>query len=321
MSEALLLSPTTASSSALFPNSQQLEQPGTKAISSDQGFTLDKSAQAAASLASAWGLGSSYAFAEIAGPTVSLSDALSTLGMFSAVLVVLPGSRPPERPTNDTAKPFLTLQEGQYEGQLSNVLPISSINKAAASASAVLGQPLYPFRLEVLQFTKSSDHGPWVLYHVPTGSICLDKRVLENMKELPVTMASHMADFANQLFGHISGINVAAVQEASTGSYLGGIFSGAAAAASLAVASQIPLWFCITCPIVLGMLFPFAFNFGLGAIADELCTYYNLPADACTQLWYSAFALAMILSFASVLPIVTICRLAQCARNVSPRPG
>jgi len=57
--------------------------------------------------------------------------------------------------------------------------------------------------------------------------------------------------------------------QASTGSYLGGIFSGAAAAASLAVASQIP----------------FAFNFGLGAIADKLCTYYNLPADACTQLW------------------------------------
>ena len=44
------------------------------------------------------------------------------------------------------AKPFLTLQEGEYEGQLSNVLPVSSINKAAASASAMLGQPLYPFR-------------------------------------------------------------------------------------------------------------------------------------------------------------------------------
>lgn len=73
--------------------------------------------------------------------------------------------------------------------------------------------------------------------------------------------------------------------QGTAGSYLGGLFSSAAAAASLAVASQVPLWFCITCPIVLGMLFPFAFNFGLGAIADELCTYYNLPADACTQLW------------------------------------
>ncbi|KAL0028211.1 hypothetical protein WJX79_002023 [Trebouxia sp. C0005] len=241
--------------------------------------------------------------------------------MYSAVLVVLPGTNSPERPTHHTAKPFLTLEESQYEGQLSNVLPLSSINRAAASASAVLGHPLHPFRLEVLTFNKSSDHGPWVLYDVPTGYVCLDKRVLDHMQELPVNMAIHMADFAKQLFGHLSGINVAGVQGASTGSYLGGIFSGAAAAASLAVASQIPLWFCITCPIVLGMLFPFAFNFGLGAVADELCTYYNLPADACTQLWYSAFALAMILSFASVLPIVTICRLAQCAKNVSPSPG
>ncbi len=125
----------TESSAALFPNSQQLEQSGTKAFSSDQGFTLDESAQAAASLASVWGIGSSYSFAEIAGrsllfvcnklqlhrdstqqtlktagrypsklclvccadPSVSLSDALSTLGMFSAVLVVLPGTSPPER--------------------------------------------------------------------------------------------------------------------------------------------------------------------------------------------------------------------------------
>ncbi|KAL0045058.1 hypothetical protein WJX82_006775 [Trebouxia sp. C0006] len=133
------------------------------------------------------------------------------------------------------AKPFLTLQEGEYEGQLSNVLPVSSINKAAASASAMLGQPLYPFRLEVLHFNKSSDHGPWALYHVPTGYVCLDKRVLDNMMELPVNMANHMADFASQLFS-LSGVNVASVQEASTGSYLGGIFSGAAAAASLAVA-------------------------------------------------------------------------------------
>jgi hypothetical protein len=57
----------TESSAALFPDIEQVQQPGTKAISSDQGFTLDESAQAAASLASAWGIGSSYSFAEIAG--------------------------------------------------------------------------------------------------------------------------------------------------------------------------------------------------------------------------------------------------------------
>jgi len=39
--------------------------------------------------------------------------------------------------------------------------------------------------------------------------------VLDNMMELPVNMANHMADFASQLFSHLSGVNVASVQEVS----------------------------------------------------------------------------------------------------------
>jgi len=35
------------------------------------------------------------------------------------------------------------------------------------------------------------------------------------MKELPVNMADHMADFASQLFGHLSGMNVPGVQKVS----------------------------------------------------------------------------------------------------------
>ncbi len=124
LSTLLIIAVFARSSAALLPNSQQLEQSGTKAFSSDQGFTLDESAQAAASLASAWGIGSSYSFAEVAGrsslfvcskpqlhqdstsklclvcfadPSVSLSYALSMLDMYSAVLVVLPGTNPPER--------------------------------------------------------------------------------------------------------------------------------------------------------------------------------------------------------------------------------
>lgn len=42
---------------------------------------------------------------------------------------------------------------------------------------------------------------------------------------------------------------------------------------------------------------------------------------SCCFCRYSAFALAMILSFASVIPIVSICRLAQCAKPSSPGPG
>lgn len=65
------------------------------------------------------------------------------------------------------------------------------------------------------------------------------------------------------------------------------------------------------------MLSPCAFNLGLGEVADFLCEHYSLPTEQCNDLWYGAFALAMVLSFASVLPIVTICRLKQCAQGTT----
>ena len=33
---------------------------------------------------------------------------------------------------------------------------------------------------------------------------------------------------------------------------------------------QVPLWFCIVCPLVLGLLTPFLFNFGLTAAAEAI---------------------------------------------------
>ena len=51
------------------------------------------------------------------------------------------------RPLHHSALPFLTVVEGQYQDALSSLLPLGPINKAAATTAAVLGKPLYPFRL------------------------------------------------------------------------------------------------------------------------------------------------------------------------------
>ena len=48
---------------------------------------------------------------------------------------------------------------------------------------------------------------------------------------------------------------------------------------------------------------------------NQICIHLPFPCCLCR---YSAFALAMILSFASVIPIVSICKLAQCAKPSSP---
>ena len=48
---------------------------------------------------------------------------------------------------------------------------------------------------------------------------------------------------------------------------------------------QTPLWVCLACPIVLGMLIPFALNSVLGEVAQHLCDLYQMPTDECNELW------------------------------------
>ena len=66
---------------------------------------------------------------------------------------------------------------------------------------------------------------------------------------------------------------------------------------------------------MLGIACPFIFNFGLATAARELCDHFHLPDDTCTDLWWGAFALAMVMSLASAVPIVYLCRLPECGRR------
>ncbi len=64
------------------------------------------------------------------------------------------------------------------------------------------------------------------------------------------------------------------------------VFAAAAGSAvSLAFLARIPLWFCLACPVVLGMLAPFLFNYGLTATAEAVCAQLQLPAQDCADLW------------------------------------
>ena len=84
---------------------------------------------------------------------------------------------------------------------------------------------------------------------------------------------------------------------------------------ALQASMSLPLWYCISCPIILGMLLPFAFNFGLTDAADEACSALNLTDEQCQSLWLSSFALATMLSFVSVFPILTVCKVKQCFKQ------
>lgn len=87
------------------------------------------------------------------------------------------------------------------------------------------------------------------------------------------------------------------------------------AAVTLILASQLPLWWCLACPITLGLLAPFVFNFGLTSAAEQLCAVMQLPSDECADLWWGAFALALVLSLGAAVPIVYVCRLPDCVKH------
>ena len=50
-------------------------------------------------------------------------------------------------------------------------------------------------------------------------------------------------------------------------------------------AAQVPIWFCVACPVVLGLMAPFLFNLGSGAVAQALCDRLALPPDECNDVW------------------------------------
>lgn len=95
--------------------------------------------------------------------------------------------------------------------------------------------------------------------------------------------------------------------------------TAATAALTLILASQLPLWWCLACPITLGLLAPFMFNFGLTAAAEQLCGVMQLPSDECADLWWGAFALALVLSLGAAAPIVYVCRLPDCVKHAVTR--
>lgn len=95
---------------------------------------------------------------------------------------------------------------------------------------------------------------------------------------------------------------------------------GAALAVALpaAFAAAPPLWFCVLCPTLLGLLAPIAINLLLNQIAGALCSQLQLTDDQCFDVLLGALGAGFALSLASAVPIFFVCRLPQCAgRNTT----
>jgi hypothetical protein len=90
---------------------------------------------------------------------------------------------------------------------------------------------------------------------------------------------------------------------------------GASFAAAAATAVALPLWQCIGCVALLGLLFPLAINAALGAAVDAACAALKLDPTSCFDLSLGALFAGVVLAALSSVPIYALCRLAECGKR------
>jgi hypothetical protein len=97
----------------------------------------------------------------------------------------------------------------------------------------------------------------------------------------------------------------------------GGLAAVAAvrAAGAAAIVAAVPLWQCIACVAILGLLFPLAINAALGAAVEAACGAMALDPTSCFDLALGALFAGVVLAALSSYPIFKLCRLDRCRRT------
>lgn len=267
-----------------------------------------------------WSLSRQRPIFAVADLSVRASQVISGVAVSDALVVAIRGQQVPLRRNATAGQAYVSVlgANATEATALSHSLALSTINRAALLLEAAIGRPLFAYRLEPVDMTvPAGSQAPFAVYDVSHGHIMLDRRRLASILNAPAHVTGVVERFATSLYEQLAAhVTTEAHQASQTVSKLAGFASKAGAlAAAVAFASAIPTWFCIACPAVLGLLAPFLFNFGFGEGAELLCQHYQLPDDACNELWLGAFALALVLSLASTIPIVYICRLPECGKQ------
>eukprot|EP00884_Botryococcus_braunii_P023572 jgi/Botrbrau1/989/Bobra.114_1s0029.1 len=290
--------------------------------------------QTAHSMLDMWKSKGYKAFVQLASENQTYENILLNIEQYTSTLVLVTGSSPPHRRNVSGTQPYLALLESSWGGagapadgddnlmaDMMRTLPLAAINVAADGLEAVLQRPLYPLRITWRNFRNSSSiwRPPHAIYDISLGVIVLDTRVAELMVGFPDLATRALHNFSSTLYGRLAA--AAGFQKTLTDFQGGGadsvlevVLATAVGILLGSVGGQVPIWFCVACPAVLGLLAPFVINAAFAELADAACVRFDLPQDACIELWYGAFAAAMVLSLASAIPIVFICRLPECAK-------
>jgi len=243
------------------------------------------------------------------------SPALQT----GAHLLIVPGSGRPQRRL--PSQPFVSAAPGVNASVLESVFPLSTLSATAPIIETAIlrGRHLHAFTIETAQLPMcGTAAGACALWEASSGKVVIDSGLIERLSHTPgisqLTNAFARI-FPLRLVELTEREGLQTVKLGSAGALAEVIGKAAVAAVAGALLAELPLWWCFACPIALGMLAPLAFNFGLTAAAEQVCGVLQLSAEECSDLWWAAFALAMVLSLAAAVPIVYACRLPDCIKR------
>lgn len=232
--------------------------------------------------------------------------------LYDSFVVVVYGDGIPERRKNE--EQFLSVEPDLP-------IPTDVINSAVWQLERVLGRNLFPFKVVSATFARQGAlkwRRPVAVYDASSGRVLLDSLVVE-MLSYPgsqYVLTSIPGAFCEQLARAMQQFATSDIEGALLAPSLVNLLATLASAAGVAItvvfSAAPPLWFCLTCPVVLGLAAPLLINFGLGALAGELCNVLHLSDDQCFDFWLGALGLGFVLSLASAVPIFMVCRLYEC---------
>jgi len=184
------------------------------------------------------------------------------------VLAVVPGGAPPARRAE--GQPFLSAAPGALPG-----LSLGPLNAAAGALEAALGgRRLFPLSVRLMdgaggEAARGSGEGgawcgPLIVYEVSSGAVLLSPSLVAPLEAAGGAAQAAVSRLAALLFD--------ALPAAATAAGVGAALAGAAAARGAVLAAARvalaaappPMWFCLACPALLGLLAPLAINFGIG---------------------------------------------------------
>ncbi|GAX86300.1 hypothetical protein CEUSTIGMA_g13712.t1 [Chlamydomonas eustigma] len=265
---------------------------------------------------------------------MSASDILSnsrSVHDVSAPILLVSSSTPPVR--RSSGQEFVSIQKNLNTTPAINLhvesffertlVPV--INAASRTFEDMSGRRLYPITIQFSDLQQpapsgAKTSGTFAIYDFSNGLLVLDYTLMEW-----IFQDSHVQDtsliIVREIFSSFIALPTSIFKVGASLAGANLIKDAISSAVNAVFATSPPLWFCLLCPAVLGLIAPLAINLGLFELAGIICSRLQLDDTQCFDLMLGALGVGFVLALAASIPIFFVCRLMECAHRTNTSIG